>query len=250
MQPGQYLAAPAINGSSPYQLVMQTDGNLVEYNSGGQPLWDSQTYGHPGAYAVLQASDGNLVVYPQTGRYLWSAFVPTSPGDRLCIQDDGNLVVYSASPANAPLWATMTTAGTGINAAWGERLSWNPGASGQCTWWAENEFHGWNVTGAYINTLGINGYSGNALSWWYNAEHRGWLVGTTPRIGAIAVFQPGTDGAGGFGHVAWVTQVYPSQNAIEITEMNYVGIGVVDSRRIAPAFGLQNGDLLYIYSNP
>ena len=25
---------------------------------------------------------------------------------------------------------------------------------------------------------------------------------------------------------------------------------VVDSRRIAPAFGLQNGDLLYIYSNP
>ncbi len=161
MQPGQYLAAPTItvgiDSFSPYHLYMQGDGNLVEYNTDGQPLWDSQTAGHPGAYAVLQAGDGNLVVYPSSGSYLWSAFVPNSPGDRLCLQDDGNLVVYSAS--NAPLWATMTTGGTGISSQWGQTLSWNPAPWGQCTWWAESQFHGWNVTGAYINTLGINGTS-------------------------------------------------------------------------------------------
>jgi len=252
MQPGDYLDAPAItvgiDSYSPYQLVMQPDGNLVEYNSVGQPLWDSETSGHPGAYAALQASDGNLVVYPQTGAYLWTAMVPKSPGDRLCIQDDGNLVVYSAWPVNAPLWATMTTAGTGINAPGGQTLSYNPTyQNGQCTDWAERQFRAW--TGTYINTLGINGTSGNALDCAYNAAHRGWTVGTTPRIGAIAVFRPGYSyPASSVGHVAWVTEVYPSQNAIEVTEWNFsYGPYRTDTRRISPESG---PGLLYIYSNP
>jgi surface antigen len=243
MQPGDYLAAPPVNGgSSPYELIMQTDGNLVAYTAAGQALWDSQTFRHPGAYAALQSTDGNLVVYSPSGQALWSASVPRSPGDRLCMQDDGNVVVYSA--ADSPLWATMTT--TARAAVKGESLSTNPGAAGQCTWWAEQEFHGW--TGMYINTLGINGTDGNAEYWAYNAAHRGWAVGTTPRAGSIAVFQPGVAGADSFGHVAWVTQVYPSQNAIEVSEMNFEGPGIVDSRRISPAFGVAG--LQYIYANP
>jgi surface antigen len=250
MQPGQYLDAPPVKVGSnkyfPYRLVMQTDGNLVEYAASGQALWDTETYGHAGAHLALQSSDGNLVIYPPSGKYLWTASLPHSPGDRLCVQDDGNVVVYTS--ANSPLWATMTLSGTGITASKGETLSYNPTyENGQCTDWAERSFHAW--TGTYINTLGINGTSGNALDWAYNAAHRGWTVGSVPRIGSIAVFQPGVDGADGYGHVAWVTQVYPSQNAIEVSEWNFTyGPYKTDTRRVSPAFRV--GGLQYIYSNP
>ena len=234
LQAGQYLLSQ--NGA--YQLAMQTDGNLVVY-AGVRPLWDSQTSNNPGAYAVLQATDGNLVVYSPTGKALWSAYVPNSPSDELQMQNDGNLVVYSAS--GAAQWATMSAVQPR-----GATLGYNPGASGQCTWWAENRFAAY--TGTYINTLGINGTNGNARYWGYNASQRGWSVGSGPRIGSIAVFQPGTFGTGSVGHVAWVTQVYPARNSIVIQEMNYVGAGVVDTRTISPAFGV-NG-LQYIYTNP
>ena len=41
---------------------MQTDGNLVLYDTSGQPYWDSNTQGNPGAFLNVQ-DDGNLVVY-------------------------------------------------------------------------------------------------------------------------------------------------------------------------------------------
>jgi surface antigen len=233
LQPGAYLLSP----NRAYELVMQGDGNLVLY-SGLQALWDSQT-STPGAYAVLQATDGNLVVYSPAGAALWTAHVPNSPSDRLEMQSDGNLVAYNT--AGTALWATMSA----IEPR-GGTLTSNPGGSGQCTWWVEQLFHAY--TGAYINTLGINGTNGNALNWGYNASHRGWNVGSVPRIGSIAVFQPGTGGTGSVGHVAWVTQVYPAKNSIVVSEMNVKGLGVTDTRTISPAFGV-NG-LQYVYTNP
>ena len=52
LTPNQVLTANQ-SISSPngqYQLIMQGDGNLVEYGPGGQAIWDSVTYGNPGAY--------------------------------------------------------------------------------------------------------------------------------------------------------------------------------------------------------
>jgi len=40
-----------------------------------------------------------------------------------------------------------------------------------------------------------------------------------------------------------VTQVYPSQNAIVISEMNFKGYGVVDTRRIGPGIRRQRPGL-------
>jgi surface antigen len=231
---GQFL----LSGNGAYSLVMQGDGNLVVY-AGAKALWDSQT-STAGASVVLQPGDGNLVVYSTAGKALWSAYVPTSPSDSLQMQDDGNLVVYDT--AGRAQWAAMTA-----SEPRGSTLAKNPAPSGQCTWWAEQKFHDYSG-GAYINTLGINGTSGDARYWGYNASHRGWNVGSTPRIGSIAVFQPGTGGAGSVGHVAWVTEVYPARNSMVITEMNFKGPGVVDTRTISPAFAV-NG-LQYIYTNP
>jgi hypothetical protein len=45
---------------------MQKDGNLVVYGH-GKALWQSHTYNHPGAYLVMQ-QDRNLVIYSAGGR--------------------------------------------------------------------------------------------------------------------------------------------------------------------------------------
>ena len=46
----------------PREFIMQTDGNLVLYDTSGQPHWASKTQGNPGAFLNVQ-DDGNLVVY-------------------------------------------------------------------------------------------------------------------------------------------------------------------------------------------
>lgn len=118
-------------GSNVDRLVMQSDGNLVLYNTSNQALWSSQTQGNPGARLELQ-TDGNMVVYSASNVALWAtytiqvpnhlAYVNTTlssggllyPGQRietadrrfkLILQGDGNLVLYSPTKA---LWATGT----------------------------------------------------------------------------------------------------------------------------------------------
>src|SRR5579872_3057116 len=70
---------------------------------------------------------------------------------------------------------------------------------GNCVWWGWEEWHllGYN--------LPLNW--GNAADWIVDAERFGLPVGTTPRVGALAVF-PRSDGVWAFGtagHVAFVT---------------------------------------------
>ena len=50
-------------GTSPHQLKMQNDGNLVIYDANMKATWSTGTSGKgPGAYLVVQ-DDRNLVVY-------------------------------------------------------------------------------------------------------------------------------------------------------------------------------------------
>lgn len=53
------------------RLVMQHDGNLVLYASGGRAVWSSGTFGNTGAFLRLQ-DDGNMVIY-RNGKALWSS---------------------------------------------------------------------------------------------------------------------------------------------------------------------------------
>ena len=50
---------------------MQTDGNLVIYNSAGNALWASGTGGHNGSASLALQNDSNLVIYSPTG-VLWA----------------------------------------------------------------------------------------------------------------------------------------------------------------------------------
>jgi hypothetical protein len=100
---GEYMRTGAVLNSPDghYHLVMQDDGNLVEY-VGGRPLWATGTHGHPGAFAAMQ-TDGNLVVYTPGGTPLWSSKTYGNPGAYLVIRNDANLRVMSAS--GGALWS-------------------------------------------------------------------------------------------------------------------------------------------------
>ena len=79
--------------------------------------------------------------------------------------------------------------------------------AGQCTWGAK-EMAPW-----------VGNYWGNAGDWTTSAASLGYEVGTIPKVGAITVW---TDENGGYGHVAYVTDV-ATDGQIQVTESNYNG---------------------------
>jgi hypothetical protein len=93
---GQHL----VSSNGLYTLIMQSDGNLVEYTA-GLPFWATGTQGGAGTRAVMQ-TDGNLVVYSPTGAALWSSGSGGHSGTiNLSLLNNGDLVVNG--PAG-PLW--------------------------------------------------------------------------------------------------------------------------------------------------
>lgn len=90
-----------ISEGGQYKLIMQTDGNLVEY-FGSKALWSSNTSG-TGNYATMQ-TDGNFVVYNSGNTALFTTGSSGNAGARLTLQPDGNLVVYP-SGGGSNIWA-------------------------------------------------------------------------------------------------------------------------------------------------
>lgn len=90
---GQKIVTP----SGRFQLVMQTDGNLVMYRPDGSVRYRMGN----GAYAVMQM-DGNFVHYKADGNAVFNTGTNTGTANLLHIQEDGNLVVYT--PSYTPLW--------------------------------------------------------------------------------------------------------------------------------------------------
>jgi LasA protease len=89
-----------ISPNRAYRLVMQGDGNLVEYQA-GTALWASNTGGDNGAVVEMQ-SDGNLVIY-LNGAAKWASNTGGFQGAQLVLQDDSNLVMYGKQ--SAILWS-------------------------------------------------------------------------------------------------------------------------------------------------
>jgi hypothetical protein len=66
-----HTSLPGNQGAN-HIAVMQTDGNLVVYNANSQPRWGSGTWGRNGALLALH-NDGNLVIYSHLGEVLWTS---------------------------------------------------------------------------------------------------------------------------------------------------------------------------------
>jgi hypothetical protein len=89
--------------------------------------------------------------------------------------------------------------------------------NGQCTYWAALNHR---VT-----------WSGDAGEWLANAAAQGVPTTAVPSLGAIAVWPAGAGYDARHGHVAVVTAVAPT--SYTVSEMNYLGEGVVDARTIS-----------------
>jgi len=83
---------------------MQSDGNFVVY--GSRALWASNTDGKGATYVILQ-TDHNVVLYDSVPSPKWASNTDGrgSGPVRLILQDDGNLVLYDSSEA---IWASNT----------------------------------------------------------------------------------------------------------------------------------------------
>ena len=88
-----------------YQLILQSDGNLVLYDGSHKALWASNTNNQAVSQCIMQ-TDGNLVIYGFPGP-LWSSKTAGNTESYLRVQDDGNTVIYHPSPT----WATNTRQG-------------------------------------------------------------------------------------------------------------------------------------------
>lgn len=78
-----------------YTLVMQTDGNVVEYGN-GRALWQTYTSGFPGAALGIQL-DRNLVVRSAAGKAIWQTGTGTGTTNigTFSVGADGNLAISS-----------------------------------------------------------------------------------------------------------------------------------------------------------
>ena len=84
---------------------------------------------------------------------------------------------------------------------------------GECTWGVKSQLS-W-----------VGPYCGNANQWVASARAEGCSVGTTPQVGAVAVWVGGV-----YGHVALVTAVESSTN-IQVSESNYMGRRYIGNHR-------------------
>ncbi|KAM0953373.1 putative bulb-type lectin domain-containing protein [Dioscorea sansibarensis] len=86
-----------------YNFTMQTDCNLVLYDN-GEALWASGTNGLGTNCLLTLQSDGNLVIYNSNNQTVWAS--NTNMGQNyyvLILRKDGNVVIYGGA-----LWATNT----------------------------------------------------------------------------------------------------------------------------------------------
>ena len=110
----------------------------------------------------------------------------------------------TTSPSTTSVVARASSVSSGNSFPWG-----------YCTWWVAAKRH--------------IPWRGNAGEWYRNAQSMGYAVGKTPKAGAIYVSWESPY----YGHAGYVESVN-SYGTYTISEMNFVGFGVVNNRTITP----------------
>ncbi|HEM4680219.1 TPA: CHAP domain-containing protein [Streptococcus suis] len=109
---------------------------------------------------------------------------------------------------------TSTSSGSGSSAAANNaRYDASSYPIGECTWGVKSQLS-W-----------VGPYWGDAKQWLASAHAEGFSTGSTPQVGAIAVWTGGY-----YGHVAVVTAVQ-SSTSIQVVESNYMGRRYIGNHR-------------------
>lgn len=115
-----------------------------------------------------------------------------------------------STPSNSSSSSSSSSSSAASNNARYDAKSYDVG---ECTWGVKSQVS-W-----------VGPYWGNAKQWVASARAEGFSVGTTPQVGAVAVWV-----GGAYGHVALVTAVESSTN-IQVSESNYMGRRYIGNHR-------------------
>ena len=118
-----------------------------------------------------------------------------------------------------------TTVSTPSNSSSSSSSSSSSAASNNAKYDAKSYYVGECTWGVKSQVSWVGPYWGNANQWGASARAEGFSVGTTPQVGAVAVW-----GGGAYGHVAVVTAVESSTN-IQVSESNYMGRRYIGNHR-------------------
>ena len=118
-----------------------------------------------------------------------------------------------------------TTVSTPSNSSSSSPSSSSSAASNNARYDAKSYYVGECTWGVKSQVSWVGPYWGNANQWVASARAEGFSVGTTPQVGAVAVWV-----GGAYGHVAVVTAVESSTN-IQVSESNYMGRRYIGNHR-------------------
>lgn len=236
-----FYSIASATGMDPYQLAADNGMGIYDLIVPGQELQvtsgqvASSTAAGAGSYTVVEGDSFAAIaaaygVTPEAvaqanGLSIYSFIFP---GQVLQLPEGASAV------AAAPVVENPTVLPVGYQIPGMEYEAGNTYPVGQCTWGVK-KLTGW-----------AGDFWGNAKDWAANAQAAGFAVGYTPVPGAIAVW---TSGGGGYGHVAYVTDVQ-SDTSIQVLEANYNGNQAIGNYR--GWFNPQatwDGAAIYIYPN-
>lgn len=101
MNPGFRMTQGQEYKVGPITFIFQSDGNLVSYDQGMNPVWNSGTVGQGADLAVMQ-EDGNFVIYNSAqSRAVWNSQTSGNPGAYAMVTDNGRFTVVKTFP----IWA-------------------------------------------------------------------------------------------------------------------------------------------------
>ncbi len=225
-------------GISAYDLAANNGMSIYDTINPGDFLEVGDVYVEPTA-AVTTASSTYTVQYGDS----FSSIGAIYGLDAQTLASQNGLSIYTTiipgQVLTVPVSTTIASVATATEPTtdtnddyYIDGLTYEPGINypvGQCTW-AVQKLTGW-----------AGDWWGNAADWAANAAREGYQTGTTPVVGAIAVWD---DGA--YGHVAYVSDVQ-SDTSIQVLEANYAGNQWIDNYRGWFNPQASTGTLTYIY---
>ena len=136
------------------------------------------------------------------------------PSTETVVTSSQSQVVEQSTTVSTPSNSSSSSSSSSSSAASNNaRYNASSYPVGECTWGVKSQLS-W-----------VGPYWGNANQWVASARAEGFSVGTTPQVGAVAVWV-----GGAYGHVAVVTAVESSTN-IQVSESNYMGRRYIGNHR-------------------
>lgn len=201
---------PSVNKTA---YVYNTDGANLNMRSSANKNASIVTKMPEGSTLTVTGDSTNgfyPVKYGNYSGYASTAYITfTKPVNTNANQSLSNIRTSAPEKNNKYYYSNSNVFYASGLAPYGSRI---PSAKGNCTWYAWGRAH--ELTG----TKPQPGLTGNAYTWWNGAAGK-YSRGSTPKVGAIAVWKSNMPYSGGCGHVAIVEKI--ENGKVYISESGY-----------------------------